>query len=138
MVTLKIIATLRCSKDEPAVEIEDSRQLDDWLDRLAARCSEEFPGVYRFYGHGYEVEIGLGLPEGFVHVEHESGLPPYYTTLGDESAAGEVPFYLFGDHRTVIDRRHLIPVLQARQVLHEFMETGSRPATVRWEKETGY
>ena len=130
-------AMLKCSKDEPAIEVENEAQLDEWLDRLANGCSPGFPGIFRLCVHGYELEIGLGLGESFVNIEHESGMPPYYLTLGEATAEGEVGFYLFGDHRTRIARRNLIPTSQARGVVREFFATGERSASVRWEKITG-
>jgi hypothetical protein len=130
-------ATLTYSKDEPSVEIESMAQLERWFEKLAALCSPEFPGVFRLRVNGYEVELGLGLAESFVSIEHESGMPPYYMTLGDDAAEGEVGFLLFGDHRTRIPRRNLIPTQQAREVVKEYFATGERSASVRWEKMTG-
>jgi hypothetical protein len=128
------IATLRCSKDEPEIELRSSVQLDEQLDKLAAQCNADFPHVVRVTVHGYEVEIGLGLAESFVRIEHESGMPPYFTTIGNAQAEGEVAFYLFGDHPSGILRRNLIPMAQARQIIKEFFETGSRSTAVAWEK----
>lgn len=126
--------TLTCSNDDPTVEIANVEQLDKWLSRLEARCNPEFPGIVRLCVHSYAVEIGLGLAESFVKIEHESGMAAYYTTLGDATAEGEVGFYLFGDHCSKIARRNLIPSPQARQVIREFFATGERSASVQWEK----
>lgn len=127
-------ATLKCSKDEPEIELANIRQLDEQLDRLACQCNGEYPSVVRLSAHGYEVEVGLGCSESFVRIEHESGMPPYFATLGDPRAEGEVAFYLFGDHPTGILRRNLIPMPKARQILREFFETGARSTDVEWEK----
>ena len=129
-------ATLTCSKEEPEIEIGSGRELEEWLDRLADRCSPDAPRTVRVCMHGYEVEIGLGLAESFVHVDHESGMPPHFTTLGDASAEGEVAFYVLGDRQAGTPRRNLIPMALARQVVREFFDTGSRSAAVEWEKET--
>ena len=129
-----ITATLTCSQDEPAVEIGSVAQLELWLDKLSARCNPEFPGIFRLCAHGYKIELGFGLAESFVKMERESGMPPYYTTVGESSAEGGVGFYLFGARPTQIPRRHLIPMTQARQVVREFFETGHPSTGVRWEK----
>lgn len=129
------IGTLKRSSDEPAVEVRSARELDELLDQLASACAAEFPSVVRLSVHGYDVEIGLGLPESFVHLEHESGLPPYFTTVGDPQAEGAVSFYLFGNAHTEVLRRNLIPAAQARLVVREFFDTHSRSSQVEWEKE---
>ncbi len=129
-------ATLTCSKDEPEVELGSVRDLDDWLDKLAEQCRADAPRTVRLCVHGYEVEIGLGLPESFVHIDHESGMPPHFTTLGDAQAEGEVAFYVLGERQFGTLRRNLIPMALARQVVREFFETGHRSEAVEWEKET--
>jgi hypothetical protein len=132
-----IAATIICSSDEPATAISSVHELDQWLERLAGMCSPKSPHIFRLCAHGYSVDLAFGLAESFVSLEHESGMPPYFTTLGDATAEGEVEFYLFGAHRTKVPRRNLIPMTQARQVVREFLETGSRSTSVRWEKASG-
>ncbi len=129
------VGMLRCSKDEPALEVRTSRQLELWLDKMAAESGLDHPTVVRLSVHGYELDVGLGLEESFVHIEHESGMPPHFTTLGDPVAEGEVTFYLFGNAHTGIARRNLIPTSQARQIVKEFFENRARSQQVQWEKE---
>jgi hypothetical protein len=128
------IATFICSTDEPAAEISSVHELEQWLDKLAGLCSPESPRIFRLCVHGYKVDIAFGLPDSCVSLERESGMPPYFMTLGEATDEGDVEFYLFGNHRTKIPRRNLVPMAQARQAVREFFETGSRPASVRWEK----
>jgi hypothetical protein len=84
--------------------------------------------------HGYEVLLGLGLLESFVHVERESGEPPYLVTLGDPAAEGELAFYLHEEHHTEIPRRYLISTSEALRIVREFFETGARSTSVEWEE----
>jgi hypothetical protein len=128
-------ATLTSSMEEPEVEIGSGNELEEWLDQLTDRCGRESPRTVRLCVHGYEVEIGLGLEESFVHVDHESGMPPHFTTLGDARAEGEVAFYVLGDREARTPRRNLIPVALARKVVREFFDTGHRSESVEWEKE---
>ena len=128
--------TLKRSSDDPAIEIPTAKALDEWFDQLASACAQDAPIVVRLSVHGYDIEIGLGLAESFVHIEHESGMPPYFTTMGDPQAEGTVSFYLFGNAQTGILRRNLVPAALAREVVREFFETGSRSSRVEWEKET--
>jgi hypothetical protein len=128
-------AKLTCSKEEPEIEISSGNELEEWLDRLTDRCSRESPRTVRLCVHGYEVEIGLGLEESFVHIDHESGMPPHFTTLGVAGAEGEIAFYVLGDREARTPRHNLIPKALARKVVREFFDTGYRSLSVEWEKE---
>lgn len=130
-----VTATLVSSKDEPEVEIGSGKELEEWLDKLTARSGRDFPHTVRLSVHGYEVEIGLGLEESFVHIDHDSGMPPHFTTVGDSQAEGEVVFYALGGRPTKIPRRNLIAAALARKAVREFFDTGGRLASVAWEKE---
>jgi hypothetical protein len=125
-------AKLKWSEKEPPVEISNIIDLDSWLDKLTAATNPEYPSVICLYVHGYEVGIGLGLSQSFIHLEHESGKSPYLITVGDSAAKGVVAFYLYGNHHTEISRRHLISILKARQVVREFFAIGNRPLSVEW------
>jgi hypothetical protein len=129
-------ATLTCSMEEPGIEINNGTELEAWLDKLTDRCTHESPRTVRLCVHGYEVEIGLGSEESFVHIDHESGMPPHFTTLGDAQAEGEVVFYVLGDRQGRTPRHNLIPIALARRVVREFFDTGQRSLSVEWEKET--
>jgi Immunity protein Imm1 len=127
-------ATLRRSENAPLEEVCDADALVARLNQIAAQCEPDAPVIVSIYAHGYEATVGLGLQESFVHIELESGEPPYLITVGDTSAEGEVAFYLHGAHHTEIPRRNLISVAEALRILREFLETGARCERVRWEE----
>jgi len=107
-------------------------ELDRLLDGIAATTSAEFPIIVLVYAHNYQV--GLGAEERFLHFELESGEPPYMISVGDDSAEGELAFYLSGNHHTEISRRNLIPAVKARQALYEWIRTEVRPSDIEWEE----
>jgi len=110
-------------------------KLSGVLDSVAAKCQEAgFPFIVDVSAHGYEMTLGLGLPESFVHVELESGEPPYFITVGDPTAEGVVAFYLHGAHPMEIPRRNLISTPEAVNVARDFLERGERSTSVDWEE----
>jgi hypothetical protein len=127
-------ATLRYAEGEAPAGVSTVEQVDRWLDRLSISTPPAHPSIVTLHVHGLEVGVGIGLPESFVHVESESGEPPYFVTVGDGAADGVVAFYLHGWHHTEISRRHLIPAARAREVVRHVFETGQRSPSVEWEE----
>jgi hypothetical protein len=81
-------AKLRWSVSEPHADIQSKEQLDRWLDKLSAATKPEYPSIVDVCVHGYQVGIGIGLPQSFVHVEQDNGEGPYMVTVGDTAAGG--------------------------------------------------
>jgi hypothetical protein len=127
-------AKVRWSETHPPKEVS-ADHLSDCFDGISSKCRESgVPFIVDVIVHGYEVSLGLGLPESFVHITAESGQPPYFITVGQSSAPGVVAFYLHGAHHTEIARRNLISTPDAIRVIREFLERGERSATVEWEE----
>ena len=127
-------AALYWSEHEPPDEVHDAGQLDARLDSIAASCKPDRPTIVDLHIHRHSVSFGLGLPETFVQVQSESGMPPYFVTVGDSTAEGVLTFYLMGSHHTEILRRHAISSVAAREIVREFFVTGERPSEVEWEE----
>lgn len=122
------------SEQEPVIEVSNADELKHALDNIEAMVNPDRPMIVFVEAHGYQVCLGLGHKESFVHFEQSSGDPPYMVTLGNRDAEGIVAFYLFGNHHTEIRQRHLIPVVKARNLLYEWIQTGTRPTNVEWEE----
>ena len=129
-------STLRWSEEEPPVTISTGHEFDQALHKVAARCTTEHPIIVALYVHDYEVGIGLGLPESFVNIKSwERGTPESsLITVGNDRAQRGADFFFLDKHHTEIPRRNLIPTAQARQIVREFFETGSRSTSVKWEE----
>jgi hypothetical protein len=128
-------SALQWSEEEPPITVSTCHELDQALHKVGLRSSAAHPIAVALYVHGYEVVIGLGLPESFVNVKSwERGTPEScLTTVGNGRAQRGVVFYFLGNRRTEIPQRNLIPMAQARQVIREFFETGARSTSVAWE-----
>ena len=61
-------------------------------------------------------------------------IQPYLVTVGEPDADGFIEFYLFGKHHTEIHQRFLIAAVEARQIVHEFVESGVRSSRILWEE----
>ena len=127
-------AKLRWSENHPLVDVPPE-QLARCLDNIAAKCDKAgFPFIIDVTVHGYEMLLGVGLPQSFVHIESQTRKPPYFITVGDPAAEGTVSFYLHGAHPTEILRRNLISTPEAVRVAREFLESGQRSNSVEWEE----
>ena len=127
-------AKIRWSQNHPTEEVPVN-QLTRCLDAIVSKCKESgMPFILDVTAHGYQMMFGLGLAESFVHVEAETGEPPYFITVGDPTAEGGVAFYLHGTHHTEIPRRNLISTVEAVRVAQEFLERGTRSESVKWEE----
>src|SRR5262245_35051991 len=113
-------AKIRWSENHSMVDVPPD-QLAECLETVAAKCREAgVPFIVDVVTHGYEMLLGVGLPESFVQIKSESGEPPYFITVGDPMAEGTVSFYLHGAHHTEIPRRNLISTLEAVRVARDF------------------
>jgi len=128
--------TLQWSEEEPPAVVATGHELDQALHKVAARCTAEHPIIVALYAHGFEVGIGLGLPMSFVNVKSWERAAPEscLITVGNDRAQRGAVFFFLNKQHTEIPRRNLIPAAQARQIVREFFETGSRSTSVKWEE----
>jgi hypothetical protein len=128
--------TLQWAEAEPPVTVSTCRELDQALYKVAARCTAKHPIVAALCVHGYEVGIGLGLPESFVNVKNWGhGIPKScHITVGSGQAKHGAVFFFLNTHSMEIPQHNLISTTQARQIVREFFETGCRSTSVRWEE----
>ena len=114
-------------------------ELDRVLDSIHGSCDPRQPVVATIESpHGWRVDIGLGAPESLVIVWPDwpsSTADTYYLTTGPRQSAGTKCFLLHGVGHTEFEKRHLIPIHQARQVVRQFFETGIRSPDVDWEQQ---
>jgi hypothetical protein len=131
-----ITATVQWSETEPPATVSTCHELDQALHQVAARCSPGHPIIVVIYVHGYQLGIGIGLHESFVHVKRpEPGAPEScLITVGGDQAKRGVAFFFLNTRHTEIPRHNLIPTSQAREIVREFFETGRRSTSVKWEE----
>lgn len=83
---------------------------------------------------GATVSFGLSADRGFVQLCGADGEPPYWVSVGDETALGHEAFMLHGSHHTEVAQRHLIAVELALEAAIEFLFSGTRSPSVKWEQ----
>jgi hypothetical protein len=116
------------------IEVLNADELDHLFDDIASNTDPEYPTIVYVYAHDYQVGLGLGNNESFVHFELETGEPPYVISVGDSNAEGVLAFYLFNNHHTEIPRRNLIPTMKAREIVSQWITTALRPLNIKWEE----
>jgi len=131
-----ITATVQWSAAEPPATVSTCHALDQALHQVAARCTPGHPIIVAIGVHGYQVGIGIGLDESFVHVKRpEPGAPEScLITVGDGQAKRGAVFFFLNTHPTEIPQHNLIPTSLARGIVREFFETGRRSTSVQWEE----
>jgi hypothetical protein len=127
----KIFWAVRDQQHEEVVEsLED---LDTVLDRLheeAGTSPEPFIATVS-RPSGDCLGVGMGREETALGYVAANQQPPYYSSLGDPEAEGNLVFFL-GSHYTEFPRRSAIPTEGARRVIREFVRTGQLSQTVQW------
>jgi hypothetical protein len=120
--------------EKPAIHFSTIDELDKWLDNYAVVCSSNLPVIVTIYVNNFELGIGLGFQESFVHVEDDSGNGPYFITVGENQSDDVATFFLHGHHHTEIPVRHLIPIVNARTAVRDFIISGKRTQIIQWEE----
>ena len=125
-------ATLVWSGAEPPIPVASPQELFALLERAGLNPGREPARAVTLRAHHSELTLGVGPAGCFVQIAPESGDPPYYVTLGDDSVGGATAFYLHGEHHTEIPRRCLLPWGVTKQVVREFYDSGRRSPQVDW------
>jgi len=117
--------------------IEDEQALTSLLESLRSR-----PGfVFELLGdNGYMLCVGLRHDIGFVQYSQSNGELPYLVARiaapgGDEAETeDEVESFLCGDTPTEISREECVPYETLKEILLEFVRTGTRSSAVSWKE----
>jgi hypothetical protein len=126
--------TIQWSEAEPPAAVYTGQQLEKLLEELTWKAHPEFPIAVRLRAHDCELDILLGMPESFVFLNSPTARQSFIT-VGNPDATGVVGFYLFGQHHTEFERRHLISFETAKRVLCDFLTTACRTSNVIWEEQ---
>jgi len=83
---------------------------------------------------GDSLAIGVGRDLSVLNYVPGTGDPPYFTSLGNESAKGTIVFHFMGQW-SEFSMRNAIPFDQARKAVRFFFETGKLSDKVKWEED---
>jgi Immunity protein Imm1 len=82
---------------------------------------------------GRSLTLGLGRAKAVLSLAGPDGSPPYYASMGDENAEGDISFEYHGQ-TTDFQLRHAVPVAAARAAVVQFLTEQGLPDAVRWEE----
>ena len=116
-------------------KVESISEFDSLLNRYETNAIKyKYPIVIELISpSGDSLGIGLGRAESLLVYVPGSLLPPYYSSVGEVQAEGEIVFYHCGEP-TEYPRRNAIPVGLARDAVRSFFTEGKLPDFVKWEE----
>lgn len=81
------------------------------------------------------LSLVVGGDETVVSFNYGHGDSPYFASIGASSTDEPVlTAYVGLVHHTEFSRRWVVPSPMGRQAAHEFLSTGERPTSIRWEE----
>lgn len=130
MVTLQ--GTAQWGPDNHAI-VDSEDALDALFARLEAGASGYPIMVGLVASDGRSLVIGVAGDKAVLSLDCQNGAPPYFASVGDEDAAGEI-WFDYGGEATVIQVRHAVPVPAARAAAAQFLREPGLPDSVSWEE----
>jgi hypothetical protein len=113
--------------------VDSTDAFDALFTRLEAGSSDHPIMVDLVASDGRCLVVGLGGDKAVLSLDGLDGAPPYYATVGDVDAEGDITFD-YGGEATVIQMRHAVPVQAARAAAAQFLREPGLPDSVRWEE----
>jgi hypothetical protein len=114
-----------------SIDVASLRELDALLDHLNRQAVFQPFMVVISSPRDRSLAIGLGQAQSVLNYQ-ASADPPYYASLGDAAADGELIFD-FGGESTEYGMRHAVPLDLAREAVRCFCKNDDRPDNLKWE-----
>lgn len=136
---IDVMVDIRASiKDQaPQLVLTSVEALDATLDEASAeaRAAGKLNIVLLSSPNGDWLSLVVGGEETVVGFNYGHGDPPYYASVGEAGADEPVlTAYVGLVHHTEFLRRWVVPSAAGRQAAREFLSTGKRPSSLRWEE----
>ena len=86
--------------------------------------------------NGFTLTVGIGGESACIQHARSDGTPPYLMAVDPKplGSTGEEKEFLVGGTATPIDGRYCLPFAKVKEVVAEFLASGSRSAAVNWEE----
>lgn len=130
MITLQ--GTVRWEESKVA-EVDSSAAFDELITALEAEAAYRPIIIDVVANDGRGLTLGLGRDKAVLSLSGPGGSPPYYASIGDEDAQGEISFEYYGEV-TDFQLRHAVPILAARVTASQFLAEQGLPDAVRWDE----
>jgi Immunity protein Imm1 len=113
-------------------EIKSWPEAEALLDRIGSGV--EAPCLVEFYVPDSGQSLGLGIGRKMSVVTYQASLdPPYFISQGDKARAG-TEWFCYGNEKTEYLAKNLVPMDQALLALKHFVESGTQPENLDWER----
>lgn len=114
--------------------VESSDAFNDLITSLEAQAMRSRPIMIDVIADdGRSLALGLGRDKSVLSLAGSKGLPPYYASVGDENADGNISFDYYGEG-TEFRLRNAVPISAARRSAVQFLSEPGLPNAVRWEE----
>lgn len=130
MITLQ--GTVQWGENKVAV-VDSSAAFDELITALEAEAAYRPIIIDVVASDGRGLTLGLGRDKAVLSLAGPGGSPPYYASIGDDDAQGEISFEYYGEV-TDFQLRHAVPVLAARAAAAQFLAEQGLPDAVHWEE----
>lgn len=124
--------TVQWGRNEVAV-VDSSHALKDLITRLEGDAKSRPIMVDVIANDGRSLTLGLGRDKAVLSLAGPRGALPYYASVGDENAEGDISFDYYGQ-RTDFQLRHAVPNSEALVAAEQFLSEPGLPNAVRWEE----
>lgn len=122
--------TIQWGQGDVAV-VDSAEAFDELLARLQTlACRHPFL-IDLIASDGRSLVLGLGRDKAVLSLAGPEGSPPYFASIGDESAEGDMSFNYHGEP-TDFRLCHVVPILAARMAATQFLSEPELPEAVRW------
>lgn len=119
-------------QDRPDVTVTTVEELDNELDRIAARCARHPMIIDLINADGDCLTIGLGAEQTAVTVTPASG-GRSLESIGDETGDPEAhSVFFYGGLWTGVLKRQSVPIALARQEVRRWFQEGRVNGAIRW------
>lgn len=124
--------TIQWGHNDIAV-VDSPNAFNDLIKRLDAEAKRHPIMIDVIAGDGRSLALGLGRDQTVLSLAGPQGSPPYYASVGNENAEGDISFDYHGE-RTDFQLRHAVPNSAARTAAVQFMFEPGLPNAVHWEE----
>jgi immunity protein Imm1 of predicted polymorphic toxin system len=129
---LTLQGTIQWGQNNVAV-VDSADAFNDLITRLEAEAQLRPIMIDVIAGDGRSLALGIGRDKTVLSLVGAKGSPPYYASVGDENAQGDISFD-YGGQGTDFRLRHAVPISAARTAAVQFLSGSGLPDAVRWEE----
>ncbi len=115
-------------------EITTIEELEKSLYKIKNELKDKNIIIILVHPEGHLMYIGISKSYGYLNYHDGSEEPPYYSSIGDEDAEGELNFYLNG-FLSEIPLKNCIPFELLVNAINEYFKTSELPNIIKWEED---